>query len=173
MTDIGRAGMVMKGDYNSASTYETLDAVSYLNGLYVAKQNVPAGTVPTNTTYWQKAADSTLTFDYIGEGPSGSDKTGTIALTHGLSDYSMIMIEYAAYLDKITQIVSSDIFTLQGSILQTLFGSTTVDSDGQFTNADLMTYCVITAIDNTHLSFSSKYSNSNWFLHPTRIFGIK
>ena len=41
MTDIGRAGMVMKGDYNSASTYETLDAVSYANGLYVAKQNVP------------------------------------------------------------------------------------------------------------------------------------
>jgi hypothetical protein len=55
MTDIGRAGMVMKGDYNSASTYETLDAVSYSNALYVAKQNVPAGTVPTNTTYWQTA----------------------------------------------------------------------------------------------------------------------
>ena len=58
MTDIGRAGMVMKGDYNSASTYETLDAVSYANGLYVAKQNVPAGTVPTNTTYWQSAIDT-------------------------------------------------------------------------------------------------------------------
>lgn len=55
MTDIGRAGIVMKGDYNSASTYETLDAVSYQNGLYIAKTNVPAGIVPTNTTYWQLA----------------------------------------------------------------------------------------------------------------------
>lgn len=54
-TDLGKVGMVMKGDYNSASTYEALDVVSYNNGLYVAKQNVPAGTVPTNTTYWQKA----------------------------------------------------------------------------------------------------------------------
>lgn len=58
MTDIGRAGMVTKGDYNSASTYETLDAVSYQNGLYVAKQNVPAGILPTNTTYWQSAIDA-------------------------------------------------------------------------------------------------------------------
>lgn len=55
MTDIGRAGMVMKGDYNSASTYETLDAVSYNNALYIAKQNVPAGTTPANTAYWQLA----------------------------------------------------------------------------------------------------------------------
>ena len=66
MTDIGRAGIVMKGDYNSASTYETLDAVSYQNGLYIAKQNVPAGTVPTNTTYWQKAvSESTMSGDFF------------------------------------------------------------------------------------------------------------
>ena len=55
MTDIGRAGMVMKGDYNSASTYEVLDVVSYNYGLYVAKQNVPVNTPPNNTTYWQAA----------------------------------------------------------------------------------------------------------------------
>ena len=56
MTDIGRVGMVTKGDYNSASTYEVLDVVSYNGGLYIAKQNVPAGTTPTNTTYWQTCA---------------------------------------------------------------------------------------------------------------------
>lgn len=55
MTDIGRAGIVMKGNYNSASTYETLDAVSYSLGLYIAKQNVPVNTPPTDTTYWQQA----------------------------------------------------------------------------------------------------------------------
>ena len=56
MTDIGRVGMVTKGDYNSASTYEVLDVLSYNGGLYIAKQNVPAGTTPTNTTYWQTCA---------------------------------------------------------------------------------------------------------------------
>ena len=54
-TNIGRVGMVMKGNYNSANTYSALDVVSYQQGLYVAKQNVPAGTTPANTTYWQAA----------------------------------------------------------------------------------------------------------------------
>ena len=58
-TDLGKVGMVMKGTYNSANTYEVLDAVSYNNGLYIAKQAVPAGTLPTNTTYWQNAIDLT------------------------------------------------------------------------------------------------------------------
>lgn len=57
-TLIGKVGIVMKGDYNSANTYEVLDAVSYNGGLYVAKQAVPANTLPTNTTYWQKAIDA-------------------------------------------------------------------------------------------------------------------
>lgn len=54
-TDIGKVGIVMKGDWSSSATYEVLDAVSYENGLYIAKYSVPAGTEPTNTTYWQKA----------------------------------------------------------------------------------------------------------------------
>lgn len=54
-TDLGKVGMVMKGNYNSANTYEVLDVVSYSAGLYVAKQAVPAGTAPSNTTYWQPA----------------------------------------------------------------------------------------------------------------------
>ena len=56
-TLVGKVGIVMKGDWNNASTYETLDAVSYSNGLYIAKQDVPANTAPTNTTYWQVATD--------------------------------------------------------------------------------------------------------------------
>ena len=54
-TNIGRVGMVLKGNYSSASSYEVLDVVSYSGGLYIAKQAVPAGTAPTNTTYWQSA----------------------------------------------------------------------------------------------------------------------
>lgn len=55
MTDIGRVGMVTKGAYNSASTYEALDVVNDNGGTYIAKQGVPAGIAPTNTTYWQPA----------------------------------------------------------------------------------------------------------------------
>lgn len=66
MTNIGRVGIVMKGGYNSELSYEALDAVSYNNGLYVAKQDVPAGTVPTNTTYWQMAVDESDVADKVG-----------------------------------------------------------------------------------------------------------
>lgn len=55
MADLGKVGIVTKGAYNPANTYETLDAVYYLGETYLAKQNVPANTAPTNTTYWQKA----------------------------------------------------------------------------------------------------------------------
>ena len=55
-TDIGKVGIVMKGAWSNSATYEALDAVSYNNGLYIANQDVPANTAPTNTTYWQVAA---------------------------------------------------------------------------------------------------------------------
>ena len=61
-TDLGKVGIVMKGDWNSSATYEALDAVTYNNGLYIAKQAVPANTVPTNTTYWQPAVVVTNMF---------------------------------------------------------------------------------------------------------------
>ena len=54
-TDLGKVGIVMKGTWSSSAPYEALDAVSYNGGLYIAKQAVPANTVPTNTTYWQAA----------------------------------------------------------------------------------------------------------------------
>lgn len=54
-TDLGKVGIVMKGDWSSSATYEVLDAVSYNGGLYIAKQDVSANTAPTNTTYWQAA----------------------------------------------------------------------------------------------------------------------
>lgn len=52
-TLVGKVGMVAKGDWSSGSTYEVMDVVTYSGGTYIAKQAVPAGTLPTNTTYWQ------------------------------------------------------------------------------------------------------------------------
>ena len=54
-TDLGKVGIVMKGTWSNSATYEALDAVSYNSNLYISKQAVPAGTLPTNTTYWQNA----------------------------------------------------------------------------------------------------------------------
>ena len=92
MTDIGRAGIVMKGNYNSASTYETLDAVSYSNALYIAKQDVPAGTVPTNTTYWQKAIDGASFLNMFNDGQITSDTIDDYTsdgVYHGFFDNSI------------------------------------------------------------------------------------
>lgn len=58
-TDLGKVGMRMRGDWNSSATYEVLDAVTYNGALYIAKQAVPANTLPTNTTYWQTALKTT------------------------------------------------------------------------------------------------------------------
>lgn len=52
-TLVGKVGIVAKGNWSNSATYEALDCVSYSGGIYIAKQAVPAGTLPTNTTYWQ------------------------------------------------------------------------------------------------------------------------
>lgn len=65
-TDLGKVGMRMRGDWNSSTAYEVLDAVSYNLGLYVAKQAVPANTAPTNTTYWQEALSPTSIINSLG-----------------------------------------------------------------------------------------------------------
>ena len=62
-TDLGKVAIVAKGTWSSSATYEVLDAVSYNNGLYLAKQDVPANTAPTNTTYWQAAI--TDSYNYV------------------------------------------------------------------------------------------------------------
>ena len=66
-TDVGKVGFRVRGDWSSASTYEVMDVVSYNNGLYVAKQNVPANTAPTNTTYWQTAVDGSTFYNITNE----------------------------------------------------------------------------------------------------------
>ena len=61
-TNVGRVGMVTKGAWINSATYEVLDVVTYNNGLYIAKQAVPANTLPTNTTYWQMAISYIQTY---------------------------------------------------------------------------------------------------------------
>lgn len=61
-TLVGRVGLVIKGAWDSSVAYTSMDVVTYNNSTYIAKQAVPAGTLPTNTTYWELSLDaSTLT----------------------------------------------------------------------------------------------------------------
>lgn len=78
MADIGKVGMVMKGAYNSANTYEVLDAVSYQGGTYIAKQAVPANTDPTNTTYWQPAVNGSELVNGLGFIYNTQNRAGNI-----------------------------------------------------------------------------------------------
>lgn len=56
----GLSGIQWKGSYDNSSTYSQSHAVYYstTNSSYIAKQNVPAGTAPSDTTYWDFLAKS-------------------------------------------------------------------------------------------------------------------
>ena len=52
---------IFDGDWNSGKVYEALTIVDYNGSSYTSKRPVPAGTLPTNTTYWA------LTGNYNGQ----------------------------------------------------------------------------------------------------------
>lgn len=53
-TNAGKVAIVPKGAWSISNTYERLDLVTNNNIMYIAKQDVPANTAITNTTYWQE-----------------------------------------------------------------------------------------------------------------------
>lgn len=55
-TNLGRVGLVLKGDYNAQTAYVKLDVVSYQGSAYAAK-GPTTGHVPTDKTYWQPLTD--------------------------------------------------------------------------------------------------------------------
>ena len=55
--NIGKIGIVPKGEWNNITTYEHLDLVIYDGLSYLAKQDVPANILPTNIIYWQKLVE--------------------------------------------------------------------------------------------------------------------
>lgn len=54
--NLGKVVMIPKGTWSASTAYEYLDIVTDDGSSYVAKQDVPAGTALTNTTYWQPIA---------------------------------------------------------------------------------------------------------------------
>lgn len=55
-TVLGAVGILPVGEWSSANTYNRLDIVTYQGSSYVAIDDVPVNTLPTNTTYWQLMA---------------------------------------------------------------------------------------------------------------------
>lgn len=53
--ELGRVGLKLRGDYNAATAYETLDVVSYNGSCYAAKAAC-TGVVPTNEQSWMLLA---------------------------------------------------------------------------------------------------------------------
>lgn len=59
MNDAGRIGFVIKGDYDSTTTYDFLD-IAYFNGAtYVAKK-LTVGNTPDNTEFWHILAGGNI-----------------------------------------------------------------------------------------------------------------
>ena len=54
-TNLGKISITNKGEYSAATTYETLDVVSFNGSSYMAKQQT-VGNSPENTNYWQLLA---------------------------------------------------------------------------------------------------------------------
>ena len=59
-------GLVPRGTYNAGTDYSVGDSVDYNGSSYVMFNDAPAGTLPTNTTYWQVLAE---------KGTTGADST--------------------------------------------------------------------------------------------------
>ena len=50
----GQVAIVPKGAWNAETQYKVNNLVSYDGSSYVAKVQPPVGTLPTDTSYWQR-----------------------------------------------------------------------------------------------------------------------
>ena len=56
LQDLGKVAYFNKGAYNSETTYEINDVITYQGSSYVSLDNNNQGNLPTNTTYWSIVA---------------------------------------------------------------------------------------------------------------------
>ena len=61
--NLGRVGLVLRGDWSATTNYVPLDVVTY-NGNSFAAKAASINTLPTNTTYWQPLAQNS---EYIAQ----------------------------------------------------------------------------------------------------------
>ena len=61
MANAGRVSVVPKGNWQADIKYSRLDFVKYSSALYLAKKDVPIGTLPTDQTYWMFCGETDIT----------------------------------------------------------------------------------------------------------------
>jgi hypothetical protein len=57
---VGPEGILYRGDYSEAAEYAVNDVVVYNGSTYIMVQDAPAGTIPTDTTYWEALSSQTV-----------------------------------------------------------------------------------------------------------------
>lgn len=53
---LGKVALTPKGEYSNATTYQSLDLITYNGGSYLALKET-TGNLPTNNEYWQLIAE--------------------------------------------------------------------------------------------------------------------
>lgn len=86
-------GLVPKGAYAAGTNYAVGDSVDYSGSSYVMYVDATAGTLPTDTTYWQVIANKGATGATGAAGATGA--TGP-AGAGGTVDYSLVLAYAAA-----------------------------------------------------------------------------
>ena len=77
------SGLVPKGAYNAGTDYAVGDSVDYNGSSYVMHTDAGAGTLPTNTTYWQVLANKGDTGATGATGPTGPTGPQGVAGSNG------------------------------------------------------------------------------------------
>lgn len=85
---LGKVAITPKGEYNNATTYQSLDLITYEGGSYLALKET-IGNLPTNNEYWQLIAEK------------GQDGTNGTNGTNGEDGYTPIKgTDYYTEADK-------------------------------------------------------------------------
>lgn len=146
MAIAGKVAILPKGEWDSAVTYEKLDAVSYDNALYIAK-NPSVGQVPTDGEYWMFCLQS---IDY-----AEFEKIINGTTTVGIADKAINdkngddIVDTYAKKDDLTNFQNKD-----GDSKDNIVTYTSADA----TTADSWTDVAVLATGEKHSSLFSKIS---------------
>lgn len=146
MAIAGKVAILPKGEWDSAVTYEKLDAVSYDNALYIAKKP-SVGQVPTDGEYWMFCLQS---IDY-----AEFEKIINGTTTVGIADKAINdkngddIVDTYAKKDDLTNFQNKD-----GDSKDNIVTFTSADD----TTADAWTDVAVLATDEKHSSLFAKIS---------------
>lgn len=106
MANAGRVSVVPKGNWQADIKYSRLDFVKYSSALYLAKKDVPLGTLPTDTDYWMFCGETDIS-EVANAINNIIDGTTTVGKAWKDSDGNFINTTYAKGVDLTDHIDAS------------------------------------------------------------------